>query len=88
MLYQTLSFTIHGNYTENYTTIHGNFTKHAMHGKWYKNNKFERSAPTWNEHFELLDESYSLSNIQDRFEYIINKHDTVTDNPSIMINLN
>ena len=50
----------------------------------YKNNKFEISAPTWNEEFQLTDGSYSLSDIQDYFEYIITNYETVTDNPSIM----
>ena len=36
----------------------------------YNNNKFEISAPTWNDEFELLDGSYSVSDIQDYFEYI------------------
>ena len=50
-----------------------------------KNNKFKISAPTWSEEFELPDGSYSASDIQD---YIIKKHDTVGDNPSIKIYLN
>ena len=50
----------------------------------YKNNKFEISAPTWNEEFELPHGSYSVSDIQDYFEYIIKNYETVTDNPSIM----
>ena len=29
----------------------------------YKNNKFNISAPTWNDEFELPDESYSISDI-------------------------
>ena len=33
----------------------------------YKNNRFKISALTWNEKFELPDESYSVSNIQDFF---------------------
>ena len=37
----------------------------------YKNNKFKISAPTWNEEFELPDGSYSVSDIQDYFEYIL-----------------
>ena len=37
----------------------------------YKNNKFKISAPTWNEEFELPYRSYSLSNIQDYFKYIL-----------------
>ena len=40
------------------------------HKKSYNNNKFKIAAPTWNEEFELLDESYSISDIQDYFEYI------------------
>ena len=38
--------------------------------------------------FELPDGSYSVSDIQDYFEYIFRKHDTVTDNPSIRIYIN
>ena len=36
----------------------------------YNNNKFKISAPTWNDKFELPDGSYSISDIQDYFEYI------------------
>ena len=36
----------------------------------YKNNKFRMSALIWNEEFELLVESYFVSDIQDYFEYI------------------
>ena len=39
--------------------------------KSYKNNEFKISAPTWNKEFELTHESYSVSDIQDYFEYII-----------------
>ena len=56
--------------------------------KSYKNNKFKTSAPTWNEEFELSDRSYSVSDIRDYFKYILKKHETVTDNPSIMIYVN
>ena len=35
----------------------------------YKNNKFKISAPTRNEEFELP--NYSVSDIEDYFEYII-----------------
>ena len=38
--------------------------------KSYKSNKFNISAPTWIEELELPDESYSISVIQDYFEYI------------------
>ena len=56
--------------------------------KSYKSNKFKISAPTWNEKFELTDGSYSVSNIQDSFEYIIKKHQTVTDNLPIKAYIN
>ena len=35
--------------------------------------------------FDLLDGSYTIDDIQDYFEFIIKKHDTLTDNPSIQI---
>ena len=37
----------------------------------YNNNNFKISTPTWNETFDLLDGSYSISDIQDQFEFII-----------------
>ena len=37
----------------------------------YNSNKFKISAPTWNDKFELLDGSNSVSDIQDYFEYIL-----------------
>ena len=54
----------------------------------YKNDKFKISAPQQNEVFELADGSYSVSDIQHCFEYIIKKHETVTNNPSITIYIN
>ena len=54
--------------------------------KSYK--KTNLSAPTWREKFELPDGSYFVSDIQDYFEYIIKKHETVTDNPPIRIYVN
>ena len=54
----------------------------------YNNNKFKISAPTWNEEFELPDESYSISDIQDYFEYILKKHSESVDNPSIRVYIN
>ena len=40
----------------------------------YNNNKFKISALTQNEEFTLPDGSYSVSDIQDYFEYILKKH--------------
>ena len=53
-----------------------------------KNNKFKRSAPTWNEKFELIDGSFSVLNIKYCFQYIMKKHETLTDNPPILIYVN
>ena len=50
-----------------------------------KNNKFKISASTWNEKFDLSDELYSVSVIQDYFEYILKKDGEKTYNPSIRI---
>ena len=52
------------------------------------NNKFKISAPTWNGEFELPDGSYSISDIQDYFEYILKKHSESVDNPPIRIYVN
>ena len=54
----------------------------------YNNNKFKISAPTWNEEFKLPDGSYSISDIQDYFEYILKKHSESVDNPPIRIYVN
>ena len=51
----------------------------------YNSNKFEISAPTSNDEFYLPDGSYSISDIQDYFEFIIKKHETLTENPPIQI---
>ena len=53
----------------------------------YNNNKFKISALTWSEEFELPDGSYSVSAIQDYFEYIL-KHSENVDNPSIRVYVN
>ena len=49
------------------------------------NNKFKISAPTWSDEFELPDNSYSIPDIQDYFEYILKKHSENVDNPSSRI---
>ena len=46
----------------------------------YKNHEFKIHAPTWNDEFKLPDGSYSVSDIQDFFEYIIKKHEIIADN--------
>ena len=54
----------------------------------YQNNKIKRSTPTWNDKLELLDGSYSVSDIQDYLEYIFKKHGENTDKPSVQIYVN
>ena len=51
----------------------------------YKNNKFKISAPTWDDTFNLSDRSYSIADIQDYFEFIIKKHEALTENSSVQI---
>ena len=51
----------------------------------YNNNKFKISAPAWIETFDLPDGSYTIDDIQDYFEFIIKKHEKLTDNPPIKI---
>ena len=51
----------------------------------YSNNKFKISAPTWNETFDLPDGSYSIADIQDYFEFIIKKYETLSENPAVQI---
>ena len=48
---------------------------------WYNNNKFKILAITRDEEFELPDGSYSVSDIQDYFEYILEKHGEDIDEP-------
>ena len=58
------------------------------HKSSYNHNKFKISAPTWNDEFELPDGSYSISDIQDYFEYILRKHREDIDKPSVQIYVN
>ena len=54
----------------------------------YNNNKFKISAPTWNETFDLPDESHNISEIQNYIKYIIKKHETIGENAPILIYAN
>ena len=51
----------------------------------YSNNKFKISAPTWNDEFDLPDGSYSVVEIQDYFEFIIKKYETLAENRPVQI---
>ena len=66
----------------------------SIYYKWknikspYNNNKFKISAPTCNDKFELPDGSYSVSDIQGHFEYILEKHGEDIDKSSVQIYVN
>ena len=64
------------------------YTWKNVKSSYNNNNKFKISAPTWSEEFELPDGSYSVSDIQDYFEYILKKHCESVDNPSIKMYIN
>ena len=65
----------------------------SIHYTWknikseYNNNKFKISAP-WNDTFDLPDGSYSINDIQDYFECIIKKHETLSEDLPIEFYLN
>ena len=52
------------------------------------NNTFKISASACNYNFDLPDGSFSVSDIQDYFEYIIKKHEAIADNPPVQIYVN
>ena len=63
----------------------------SIHYTWknikseYNNNKFKIWTPTWNDTFDLPNGSYSIADIQDYFEFIITKHEKLTENPPVQI---
>ena len=66
----------------------------SIHNTWknikklYKNNKFKLSAPTWNEKLELLDGSFSISEIQEFFEHLYKKRGEKTVDHLVKICIN
>ena len=54
----------------------------------YNDNKFKISAPTWSDKFELPDGLYSVSDIQDYFQYFFKKHRDSVDKLSVQIYVN
>ena len=66
----------------------------SIHYTWknikssYNNNKFKISPPTWNETFDIPDGSYSITALQDYFEYIIKKHEAITTTSPVLIYAN
>ena len=49
------------------------------------NNKFEISAPIWNDTFDLPYVFYFIADIQDSYGFIIKKHETLTENLPVQI---
>ena len=49
------------------------------------NNKFKILIRTCNDTFDLPDGSYSIADIQDYFEFIIKKHETLTENSAVQV---
>ena len=56
--------------------------------RWYNNNKIKISALTYGYKFELPDGLYSVSYIQDYFEYVLKKYGENIDKPSVQIYVN
>ena len=54
----------------------------------YKNDEFKISAPISNDTFDLRNGSFSIADIQDYFEFIIKKHEALSENPPVPIYLN
>ena len=51
----------------------------------YNKDKIKISAPTWNDTFDLADGSYSIDDIEDYFEFIMEKREVLTENPPVQI---
>ena len=54
----------------------------------YSNSKLKISAPAWNDEFDLPNGSYSISDIQNYFEFITKNHKTLTENSPVQIYAN
>ena len=54
----------------------------------YNNNKFKISAPTWNDTFDSPDGSNNIPAIQNYFQYIIKKYETIGETVPIIIYAN
>ena len=65
-----------------------NITHGKIFKKSYESNKFKISSPTWDEELKLPKGSCYVSDIQDYFECIIKKHETLAYNLLIQIYVN
>ena len=68
--------------------------KLSIHYPWknvksdHNNKKFKISVPTWNDTFDVPDGSYSIAPLQNCFEYIIKKHETIHKVSPVLIYVN
>ena len=53
----------------------------------YNNNKLKICPPIWNDKFILPDRSYNIEQIQDYFEYVIKRDETVTDTDNLAVQI-
>ena len=86
ILYFTGKLDLRGNKTIALANLSIHYTWQNVKSE-YKNNKLKISSSTWDETFDLPDGSYSIADIQDYFEYIIKKHETITadENSPVLI---
>ena len=61
------------------------YTWKSIKNSYNNNNRFKIAAPTWFEKFKLSDGSYSISDIQVYFGYVLKKHSENVDKSSIRI---
>lgn len=55
----------------------------GKHKNPYHNNKIKVSALKWNDELEVSGGSYSVSDIQNFFEYTIKEYETLNDKPYV-----
>ena len=51
----------------------------------YNNNKCKIYVPIWTDELDLSDGSYCIADIQDYFDFIIKKHETLNENSPVQI---
>ena len=72
-LYFTIKLDLRSNKTISLANLSIYYTWENIKSE-YNNNKFKISGPTWSETFDLPDGSYEISDIQDYFLKMIQKH--------------
>ena len=78
-LYFTNKLALRSNKTISLANLSIYYTWENIKSK-YNNNKFKISRSTWSKKFDLPDGSYEISDIQDYFLKMIQKHDSTIKN--------